>query len=123
MGLFQSIRPTIKYQPGKANVVADALSWSQKKETEDSMDDPMATAAIVEAHVSAFNGISVELTAEDLETWTKAYKEDKSHVAAYTKLLQGQKYQDVYLTTSSLITRMVGVNRRSLFLGFGDKIY
>ena len=68
MGLFQSIRPTIKYQPGKANIVADALSQSQKKETEDSMDDPMATAATVEAHVLALSGISVELTVEDLQT-------------------------------------------------------
>ena len=57
------------------------------------MDDPMATMAIVEAHVSALSGISVELTAEDLQTWTKAYKEDKSHVVAYTKLRQGQKYK------------------------------
>ena len=55
------------------------------------MDDSMATAIAVEAHVSALNGISVELTAEDLQTWTKAYKEDKSHVAAYTKLRRGQK--------------------------------
>ena len=72
------------------------------------MDDPMATEAVVEAHVSALSGISVELTAEDLQTWTKAYKEDKSHVAAYTKLRQGQKYQDVYLTPSGLLARMVG---------------
>ena len=44
LGLFQSIRPTIKYQPGKANVVANALSQSQQNEVEDSMDDPEATA-------------------------------------------------------------------------------
>ena len=50
------------------------------------MDDPMATAVAVEAHMSTLSGISVELTAEDLHTWTKAYKGDKSHVAAYTKL-------------------------------------
>ena len=108
LGLFQSIRPTIKYQPGKANVVADALSRSQKKETEGSVDDPMATEAAIEAHVSALSGISVELTAEDLQTWAKAYKEDKSHVVAYTKLRHGQKNQDVYLTPFGLMARMVG---------------
>ena len=72
------------------------------------MDDPMATAAAVEAHVSTLSGISVELTAEDLQTWTKAYKEDKSSIAAYTKLRQGQKHQDVYLTPFGLLARMVG---------------
>ena len=72
------------------------------------MDDPMATTAVVEEHVAALSGFSVELTVEDLQTWIKAYKEDKSDVAAYTKLRQGQKYQDVYLTPSGLLARMVG---------------
>ena len=58
--------------------------------------------------MSALSGISVELTAEDLQTWTKAYKEDISHVAAYIKLRQGQKYQDAYLIPSGLLARMVG---------------
>ena len=72
------------------------------------MDDPMATATAVEEHVAPLSGSNVELTAEDLQAWIKAYKQDKSHVAAYTKLCQGQKYQDVYVTPSSLLARMVG---------------
>ena len=45
------------------------------------MDDPRATPAAVEEHVAALNGFSMELTAEDLQIWIKAYKEDKSHIA------------------------------------------
>ena len=86
LGLFQSIRPTIKYQPRKANVVADALSQSQRKEIEDSMDDQMAIVVVVEDHMSALSGFRVEFMTEDLQTGTKAYKEDKSHIAAYMKL-------------------------------------
>ena len=83
----------------------------------------MVTTAAVEGQVSALSGISVELTAEDLQIWTKAYKEDKSHVPAYTKLRQGQKYQDVYLTPFVFWPRWWGVNRRSLFIGLCDKIH
>ena len=86
LGLFQSIRPTIKYQPRKANVVADALSRSQRKLQEGSMDDVATATAMIERHVSTLSGASVELTTEDLQQWMKAYKEDKSHVTAFMKL-------------------------------------
>ena len=122
LGLFQSIRPTIKYQPGKANVVADTLSQSQRKEAEDSVDASMATAATIEVQVSALSGISAELMEEDLQTWTKAYKEDKSYVAAYTKLRQGKKHQDLCMTPSGLLPEWWGINKRSSFLGLCDKI-
>ena len=67
LGFFQSIHPTIKYQPGKANVVADTLSRSQRKLEEDSMDDGAMATAMIEQHVSTLSGASVELTTEDLQ--------------------------------------------------------
>ena len=47
VGAFQLICPTIKYQPRKANEVADALIKSQRKRKEDSTDD-LATIVIHE---------------------------------------------------------------------------
>ena len=107
LGLFQSIRPTIKYQPWKANVVADALSRSQRKLEEGSADGAITATAMIERHVSALSGVSIEMTAEDLQKWTTAYKEDKSHVTIYLKLRQGQKYEDFYLTPSGLIIMVI----------------
>ena len=72
------------------------------------MDDVAIATVMIERHVSTLSGASVELTTEDLQQWTKAYKEDKSHVATFMKLLQGQKYEDFYLTPSGLMARMVG---------------
>ena len=88
VGLFQSIRSTIKYQSKKANVVADAFNMSQQKSEEDSTYD-LATIVAIEEQMLAPSGISVELTMEDLQQWTMAYKEDKSCIAACSKLCQG----------------------------------
>ena len=116
LGFFQSICLAIKYQSGKANATSDALSQSQKKEVKGSTDDPIVAAAAVEEQVLTLSGFSVDLTAEDLQKSMKAYKENKSYVVAYSKLSQGQKYKDDYLTPSGLLGRMRGVNNRSSFL-------
>ena len=89
---------------------------TQRKLEEDSADDAAIAAAMIEGHVSALSGMNIKMIAQDLQKWTIAYKEDKGHLATYLKLPQGQKYQDFYLTPSGLMARMVGVNRRSLFL-------
>ena len=83
LGLFQSICSTIKYQARKANVVSDVLSKIQRKNTEDSNND-LSITTTVEEQVLELSGISVELSAEDLQKWTTAYKEDKSYAAMYS---------------------------------------
>ena len=88
--LFKSIRSTIRYQAGKANIVASALSRSQCNVEEDSTDDSTVVAIAIEAQTSALSGVSVELTIEDLQRWTTFYKQDKSHIVVYMKLCQGQ---------------------------------
>ena len=87
LGLVQSIRPTIKYRLGKANVVAYALSRSQRQLEECSMDDQTVERSVaIEEQISALSGVSVELTTEDLQKRTTTYKEDKSPIAAWVKL-------------------------------------
>ena len=78
------------------------------------MDDGATATAMIERHVSTLSGASVELTTEDLQQWTKAYKEDKGHIAAFMKLHQGQRYEDFYLTPSRLMARMVGGRQKIL---------
>ena len=108
LGLFQTIRLTIKYKPGKANVVVVALSWSQPKMEEGSTDNSTATVAVgIKAQILALSGVSMELIAKDLQRWTPAYKEHKAHIVVYMKLYQGQKYEDLYLPQSGLMARMM----------------
>ena len=49
LGFFQSIQPTIQYQPGKANILADALSRSKRVElnTEDIEDNQDQALAVL----------------------------------------------------------------------------
>ena len=79
---------------------------------------------MIERHVLVLSGVSVELTTEDLQHWTKAYKEDKSNVAAFMKLRQGQKYEDFYLTPFGLMARMMGGStEKSSFLSLCNSTY
>ena len=67
LGLFQSIRPTIKYQPWKANVVADALSRSQHSTVEDSIVELVKNNP--DNEVYALTSVTVEPSEEDLKIW------------------------------------------------------
>ena len=78
---------------------------------EEDLTDDLAMPTTVEEQVLALSGISVEITAEDIQQWTTTYKEDKSYVAIYSKLRWGQKYEDYYLTPLCLLARMRGAQQ------------
>ena len=67
LGLFQSIRPTLKYQHEKANVVADALSCSQRNTAEDSIVELAKNHPANEVY--ALTSVTVEPSEEDLKIW------------------------------------------------------
>ena len=72
------------------------------------MDDITIAVAMIERHVSALSGVSIEMTAKDLQNWTTAYKEDKGHIAAIFEATPEGESEDFYLTPSGLMARMVG---------------
>ena len=98
LGLFQSIRPTVKYQPGKANIVADALSWSQRLAAEETKEATAEEEAVLQLTSS-----SVEPQAEDLQTWKKAYQEDPRLKTMLSKLRRGLPCGGQYLTPAGLL--------------------
>ena len=84
LGLFQSIRPTIKYQPGKANIVTDALSRSQRCNAQDIPPIlPMAEDKDDQDQLFVLSGMGVQLLKDVQQKWTMAYKQDRSHKTAY----------------------------------------
>ena len=68
LGLFQSICPTIKYQLRKANVVADALSRSQRTDFGDPMDNMVAATMGIKEQLMTLSEVSVELTGRETST-------------------------------------------------------
>ena len=68
----------------------------------------MATAAVmIERHILTQSGASVELTTKDLQQWTKAYNEDKGHIATLAEFAANNAVN-------------VATGYSPFFLNFGD---
>ena len=101
LGLFQSIRPTIKYQLGKANVVADAFNHSQRSTTKDSTVELAKNNPSNEVYV--LTSVTVDPSEEDLKIWHQAYLEDLSTKIVFQQLRQRQMTREHSLTSHGLL--------------------
>ena len=93
--------PIIKYQPGKANVVADALNHSQHNTTEDSIMELAKNNP--DNKVYAMISVTVEPSEEDLKIWHQAYLEYPRTKTVLQQLRQGQATRGHSLTSPRLV--------------------
>ena len=79
LGLFQSINPKFRYQPSKANIVADALSRSRPHWTEDqNIDHPTQRGAFKDpANMLTVQASSAQLSMEEFQHIEEAQRTDE----------------------------------------------
>ena len=93
LGLFQSILPTIQYNPGKANIIADALSRSRLGPVE----EPESTGTVMTLTVSS------AVPEAELKRWKSALEEDPNLMDAVQRLRGGHAVGGLHLTPQGLL--------------------
>ena len=108
LGLFQSIRPTIKYQPDKANIVADALSRSQRGTSDaDAKDQGLHKEQKEdEDAVFALMGTTMTMQPAKVKRWKQAQADDPKIQPTIQQLQQDRKLDHYQLTPQGLLVIM-----------------
>ena len=83
LGFFQSIQPTIRYQPGKANILADALSRSRREDSTQSAITAPDDQTMQELTVVTRS--SIVLT-DEIQLWKEARTKDLAIQATMQQL-------------------------------------
>ena len=105
LGLFQSILPTIKYQPGKASIVADALSRSQRGTSDADVEDQRLHKEQKEDEdvVFALTGTTMTMQPAKVKRWKQAQADDPKIQPTIQQLQQDRKLDHYELTPQGLL--------------------
>ena len=103
LGLFESILPTIQYNPGKANIITDALSRSRLGPVE----EPESTGTVMTLTASS------AVPEAELQRWRSALEDDPNLMDAVQRLRSGHDCGGLHLTPQGLLY-MQQENRRRL---------
>ena len=102
LGFFQSIQPTIVYQPGKANILEDALSRSKRVEL-DAIHSMMANGD-PEEEITVMTRSSIVAT-EEVKIWRTAQEEDPIVQDIIQRVRQRQVRSAFALTPQGLLVQ------------------
>ena len=105
LGLFQSISPTIQYNPGKVNIIADALSRSRLGPVE----EPESTGTVMTLTASSV------VPETEVQLWESAMEDDPNLMDAVRRLRGGHDCGGLYLTAQGLLY-MQQKNRQRLVI-------